>query len=155
MDVESQSRSTCNSLEGLVTSMSTTAMTWRPVVQLVPHDIATHPEHATLTYSRSKPTSITKRHSLAQHAALKAMWQCSGGGVTSRAMVIRPPSDDSTDVEHGERAGKGVQAPRRAGHTDTAGSRLVSGHAATLDGRRWRGAAMGDRGVEGGVARLV
>jgi hypothetical protein len=83
------------------------------------------------------------------------MWQCSGGGVTSRATVTPPPRDDGSDVEHGERARYGVQARRRAGHIDIAGSRLVSGYAATLDGRQWRGAAMSDRGVEGGVARHV
>jgi hypothetical protein len=55
MHAESQSRSTCTSLVGPVTSMSTTAMTWRPVVQLVSHNIATHPENATLTYSCQTP----------------------------------------------------------------------------------------------------
>jgi hypothetical protein len=52
-----------NCLKGRpVTNVRTAAMRRRPVVQCVSYTIATHSEHATLTSSCRKPTSITQRH---------------------------------------------------------------------------------------------
>ncbi len=82
---------------------------------------------------------------------LDAVCQCSGCDGTSWPTVTRPPSDDGSDVEHGQRATYGVQAARHAGRIGTAGSRLMSRHASALSRRR-RSAAMSDRSV-GEVAR--